>query len=206
MTFIQQINIEPEYQIKTKFEINKTYIHTDNWCDDNLGSITDLFYYKITKKTAKTVWWKKVFRNGTDFTSNHFGEKMEGKSLIKISDKRYEDNGEHIEIKDNGWGSTTKIWSRNIQEEKTLTDVMLKLKEYGKKKSATTLGKKNKKIKIIKDKKLCLDCKEPKPNLNPYYKPNGSPKGDYCGLMCSACRGLRTRGIVKTFLPAKKLK
>jgi hypothetical protein len=103
---------EPTMQEPT-FEINRTYIHIHKWYDDNLGSTSDSYYYKIIKKTSKTVWWVKVFENGEDFTSNYHGEKMSGKSLIKLSEWKndyvyYFDTPASVR-------QYSRVWCKNIQ-------------------------------------------------------------------------------------------
>ncbi len=66
-----------------KFELNKTY----QWKSYDTCEQTGKYnykYYKITRRTDKTIWWKEMYEDGSDYTfSNCKQYKTEGRSRIK---------------------------------------------------------------------------------------------------------------------------
>ena len=71
-----------------KFQVNKIYEWKSyDTCEQD--NKYDYKYYLITRRTEKTIWWKRVDKNGLDYSlvyPNQTDTKFEGRNRIKICD------------------------------------------------------------------------------------------------------------------------
>jgi len=85
----------------TNFKQGKTYINQIPHYYEEAGWGIQERYYKITKRTDKTIWWKRVDKNGQDSTAFGHKEKYEGKCKLNYSTicDNYEYRQEYFIIK-----------------------------------------------------------------------------------------------------------